>query len=154
MSVDISEITGITFPTGGDAITLLPTGFEKSPDSREYHSNTISFAKFARGQLDLRYLSEPETLLEQRSEDWFGPIMLLTDQLVRDHPLIISIICGVISNYLFALYKTKPKPEVRLTLICEKSSTSTYVQVNYKGDIEGLSALQEVVRKSIESGSA
>ena len=149
MGIEISEIAGGGLPKRGSKVMLLPTNFAQLPQSREYHSNTISFVKFARGQLDLDYAFEPETLLEQRSEDWFAPALLLSNQLIADHPLIVSVICGVISNYLFAVFKNRPKPQVSLDLICERTASSTYVRISYKGDVEGLTQLQEVVRKSI-----
>ena len=149
MGIEIKEIESSELPRGRSKIVLLPTNFAQSPHSREYHSSTMSFFKFARGHLDLDYASEPETLLEQRSEDWFAPVMLLSNKLITDHPLIVSVICGVISNYLFAVFKNRPKPQVSLDLICEKTASSSYVRISYKGNVEGLAELQEVVRKSI-----
>jgi hypothetical protein len=152
MSIEVRDITDIHLqtPAKGDSITLLPTDFENLARSNEFHSNTISFVKFAKDKLKLEYLTEPETLLEQRSSDWFAPTMLLTNQLITDHPLIVSTICGVISNYLYALFKGRDAPEVHLTLVCERRKGSSHVRIDYKGDVEGLSKLPEVVRASIE----
>jgi hypothetical protein len=129
----------LSLPKAADkAVVLLPTGYLSDTGCGEYHSTAISFFKFAQKEMPVKFATEPQTMLEQRSGDWFAPAMAITNQVISDHPVIVSIICGVISNYIYAFMTSQDKPQVHVDLVIEKTRGQTFVKVSYKGDVDGM----------------
>lgn len=150
MPLEVTEIDS-TFPQAPlNSISLLPCDFESDVLSTRYHSNTLSFFKHSNEALKLSYLNEPSALFEQRSGEWFAPAMLITSQFMASHPNVVSIICNLISSYIYDIYKGASKPKVRLTVICEKKKTSKTVRIDYEGDVEGLAMMQSAIDKAFE----
>jgi hypothetical protein len=151
MTIEIRELGEIKTLGTTTSIVVLPTNFQDEPTSHQYHSNTLSFYKYARSELGLTYLSEPKKLFEQRSSEWFAPILLISHQLISENPTIVSIICGVISNYITSVFRGESEPAVYLRVICEKTKSSKYVEITYKGNADGLIAIQDAVTKAVEN---
>jgi hypothetical protein len=75
--------------------------------------------------------------------------VLFTDQLMKEHPNIVSIVCGVISSYVYAFFTTSKKPKVHLDLVIEKTRTQTFVKVSFEGDVGDLQAVESAVRTAL-----
>lgn len=150
MSLEVTEIEA-SFPQAPqDKISLLPSDFISDPDSARYHSNALSFFKHSSEALSLAYLNEPTSLIEQRSGEWFAPAMLITSQFMTNHPNIVSIACNLISSYIYDIYKGIAKPKVQMTVLCEKKGTSKLIQIDYQGDVEGLSTVQAAIDAALK----
>lgn len=149
MDIKVSEFQAPSKLPKTNEVILLPAEFETSLTSATYHSNTLSFGKYLRGKVDFQYLNEPTTLVEQRSEDWYAPALLLVSHLALNYPLTVSIICNLISSYLYDIFKGKKPPKVHLTLICERTDAATHLRFDYSGEIEGLAKLPDVVRETL-----
>ena len=63
--------------------------------------------------------------------------------------LTVSIICNLVSSYLYDIFKGKSPPKVHLTLVFERTNETTHVRMDYSGDIEGLSKLPDLVRETL-----
>lgn len=150
MTIKTTDFDADFTPADRESISLLPTELLANPSSNQYHSNTLSFFKYAGDELKLSYLTTPEILLEQRSGEWFAPAMLLTAQFAANYPLTVSIFCNVLSSYIYDTFKGRAKPQVRLTVICERKVKSSYVQIEYSGDVEGLPAVQAVISNALQ----
>jgi hypothetical protein len=143
MEITIDEIQMSLPEAAEEAVVLLPVGFMSDAKRTEYHSTAISFCKFARNAMPVQFASEPLTVLEQRSGDWFVPAMAITGQVINDHPVIVSVICGVIANYITAFMVSTNKPQVHVELVIEKTRGQTFVKVSYKGNVDDMQAAIE-----------
>lgn len=146
MAVTIREIDTLKLDQSPGKIVILPHNYQ-SDEKHEYHSTTISFYKYSRGKLDIEYLTEPELLVEQRSGDWFGPLLFISSSALSQNPELISITCGVIANYVTDFFKGKEKPNIRLKIIHKETKTSKLTEISYEGGLEGLGKLEESINK-------
>jgi len=120
-----------------------------SETQHEYHSTALSFHKFCNGKLDVKYWSEPELLIEQRSGEWFGPVLLISSMAISENPALISITCSVIANYVTDFFQGTKRQDVRLKFIHKKMKTSTLTEITYEGDINGIDKLEASILKVI-----
>lgn len=150
MPLEITEIETSFLLAVPNKISLLPSDFDIDPSSGCYHSNSLSFFKHSGTAMSLTFLNEPITLLEQRSGEWFAPAMLITSQFMASHPNVVSIACNLVSSYIYDIFKGASKPEVRMTVLCEKRGTSKIVRIDYAGAVEGLSTVQTAIDKALK----
>ncbi|ACF44816.1 hypothetical protein [Pelodictyon phaeoclathratiforme] len=146
MEVTIKEIDVPQFDPSSEGIVILPHNYQ-ADEKHVYHSTIISFYKYSRYKLDIKYLTEPELLVEQRSGDWFGPLLFISSSALSHNPELISITCGVIANYVTDFFKGKERPNIRLKVIHKETKTSKLTEISYEGGIEGLYKLQESINK-------
>lgn len=150
MSLEVTEIEA-SFPQAAlGKILLLPSDFASDPAPARYHSNSLSFFKHSSETLKLAYLNQPTALLEQRSGEWFAPAMLITSQFMASHPNVVSIVCNLISSYIYDIYKGGTKPKVRITVLCEKKGASKFVRIDYEGEVDGLTTVQAAIDKVLK----
>lgn len=144
MEISTTEVkTGhIQCKAGG--LTLLPINY-KDEDCYKYPSTSLSFFKYLQDKTDVSFYTDPEVLYEQRSVEWFGPIILITSSLISQNPEIVSITCGVISNYLTDFFKGQKKPEVSVKVVYKETETGKTTEIEYKGSGENLSKLQDAI---------
>ena len=62
--------------------------------------------------------------LQQYSFEWFGPTLLVSTNLLSQDPNLLSVTLGVISNYLFDLFKGAEHGKASLDVILEKPDGS------------------------------
>lgn len=135
-----------------DKVTILPVNFYESDEKYQYSSTSISFWKYANSKIKIDFLTEPELLVEQRSAEWFGPAILLTSFMLTENPQIISILCGVISNYLSDFYKSIKKPTIKLKVLYKETKSSKTTEISYEGDLTGMDRLEASILKIAEQG--
>lgn len=148
MEISVREIDAPQFDCSSDEIVILPHNYQ-SDKSYEYHSTTISFYKYSRDKLGIKYFTEPELLIEQRSGDWFGPLLLISSSALSQNPELISITCGVIANYVTDFFKSTEKPNIRLKVIYKETKTSKLTEISYEGGLEGLDKLEASINKVV-----
>lgn len=153
MTLDRSELGPHKIWLPDNSVIILPEDFlEESTDGYQYPSSTLSFYKYAKEKIQISYLTEPELLIVKQSGEWFGPILLLTSDFISQNPTIVSVICGLISNYVYDIFKTIKKPEVHLNVVYQETETSKLTKISYQGSIEGIknleSAVLEMAKKS------
>ncbi len=146
MGIDITKIETDKLNEISDSIVILPHNY-LSDEKYEYHSTTLSFYKYSKDMLDIRYLSEPEFLIEQRSGEWFAPVLFITSMAISNNPELISIMCSVIANYVTDFFKGQKKPSIRLKVIHKETKSSKLTEISYEGDLEGLDKLKKSILK-------
>ena len=150
MSIAISEIEleGNAFEK--NAVKLMPVSF-KAEDNNKYSSTAISFWKYAKNELDLQLFSEPEVLVEQRSGEWFGPMILLSSAVVSGNSELISVFCGVVSNYLTDFFKgSSESPQIKLKVLYKETKSTKTTEISYEGDINGLDKLESSILEVVK----
>ena len=88
-------------------------------------------------------------LVEQRSGDWFGPLLFISSSALLQNPELVSIMCGVIANYVTDFFKGSYKPNIRLKVIHKETKTSKLTEISYEGGLEGLDKLEESINKIV-----
>jgi len=151
ISVKNIDLNGSKFDC--DQVTLFPVNYYESEDRYQYSSTAISFWKYANKKMVIDILTEPENLLEQRSGEWYGPEILLTSSLIIQNPQVISILCGVLSNYLTDFFKGMSKPKVRLRVLYKETKNSKTSEISYEGDISGIDKLETSIIKIVDQGN-
>ena len=84
--------------------------------------------------------------IQNNAADWVGPTVFVAGSLWSQNPLAISVALNVVSNYLTDLFKGLKHPTAKLDFIVEKTKEGTYKHLAYEGDIEGIIALEKVIR--------
>ncbi len=151
MEITIKEIDALKLDLDYQGIIILPHNYE-SDENHEYHSTTISFYKYSKEKINIEYFSEPQLFIEQRSGDWFGPLLFITSTAIAQNPELISITCGVIANYVTDFLKGKKNTNVRLKVIHKETKTLKLTEIYYEGGIEGLSHLEKSIQEIAGKG--
>ena len=151
MEIETREIDGLNLSPVPGGVIILPSNIRAFPGEYEYSSSAPTLAKFLRRELGVEFYSPPERILEQRSGDWYAPLLLISQALISENPLVINILCGLISNYISDRFNGIRKPAVHLSFLVEKKSTpderSKYIQVSYSGSNEELKAVIDAIVK-------
>ncbi|WP_146177874.1 hypothetical protein [Achromobacter mucicolens] len=87
--------------------------------------------------------------LQQYSFEWFGPTLFVSAGLLSQNPNILSVTLGVITNYLYDLFKGSKEGKASLDIIFERADGSCK-QIYYSGPADGLSEVAEII-KGLES---
>lgn len=152
MKLEIKELTSDKFDEQSKGVVILPHNY-LSEEKEEYHSTTLSFYKYSKEKVEIAYLTEPELLVEQRSGEWFGPVLLFTSMALSEKPELVSITCGVIANYVTDFFKGQKEPSVRLKVIHKETNTSKLTEISYEGDLEGLDKLEKTIFEVVSKSS-
>ena len=131
---------------------LLPVSF-KEEYSNVYSSTAISFWKYARNKLDIELLSEPKQLNDLRSVEWIGPMILLTSSMVSSNNELVSIFCGVVSNYLTDFFKGSTEaPKVKLKVLYKETKSTKTTEISYEGGVDGINKLEQSILDIVKKG--
>lgn len=151
MSIKIDEIENIELDMKGHGIVILPYNYESDKDYK-YNSTSISFYKYAKSKLEIEYFTEPELLVDQRSGDWFAPILFISSAAISQNPELITIALSVVANYVTDFFKGSTKPNIRLKIIHKETKTSKLTEIYYEGGLEGLDQLKEPIKMIASEG--
>ncbi|WP_421340567.1 hypothetical protein [Aeromonas veronii] len=151
MKLDINNIDIDNFSLDSNGIVILPCNYLDT-DNYEYHSTAISFYKYASQKIHIEYFTEPEFLIDQRSGDWFGPLLLITSTAVTQNPELISITCGVISSYITDFFKGNGSGNIKFKLIYKEVDDMKITEFSYEGSLDGLPYLENSINKILDKG--
>ncbi|KAB8049568.1 hypothetical protein GCN78_16885 [Janthinobacterium rivuli] len=84
--------------------------------------------------------------LQQYGFEWFGPTLFFTAAALSQNPSVLSVSLGIVTNYLYDLFKGAKNGTASLDVIIEKADGSCK-KVNYKGSPEGLASVADIVRE-------
>lgn len=84
--------------------------------------------------------------LQQYGFEWFGPTLFFTAAALSQNPTLLSASLGIITNYLYDLFKGVKDGTASLDVIIEKPDGSCK-HVNYKGPPEGLASVADILRE-------
>lgn len=106
---------------------------------------------FTQNQIPHKDLFDDEGEIEyvqNYSDDWFGPCILIPIAALIQNPNITSVVLGLVTNYLYDAFKGSKSQSARLSIIKETAS-GEFRSISYNGPVEGISELAEIV-KNIE----
>ncbi|AXW60980.1 hypothetical protein ACI2VA_12955 [Ralstonia nicotianae] len=83
--------------------------------------------------------------LQQYGFEWFGPTLFISAGLLSQDPNVLSVTLGIITNYLYDLFKGSKDGKASLDVVFEHADGSCK-KVHYSGPPDGLSKVAEVVR--------
>lgn len=83
--------------------------------------------------------------LQQYSFEWFGPTLFVSVGLLSQDPNVLSVTLGVITNYLYDLFKGSKEGKASLDVILQQADGSCK-QIHYSGPADGLSEVAEIVK--------
>ena len=152
MSITIQELDMIGLDCSHEAITIMPYTVGAG-DEGCYSSTALSFWKEARKQVDINLFSEPQSLVEQRSSEWFGPTVLFTSAMFTGNSELVSVYCSVLYNSLYDFFKGhRPDPVVKLKVLYTETESSKTTEISYEGDVEGIKSLENTLNELVKKG--
>lgn len=83
--------------------------------------------------------------LQQYGFEWFGPTLFISAGLLSQNPNVLSITLGIITNYLYDLFKGTKSSKASLDVIIQQADGSCK-EVHYSGPPDGLSDIAEIVK--------
>lgn len=82
--------------------------------------------------------------LQQYGFEWFGPTLFVTAGLLSNEPNVLSVTLGVITNYLYDLFKGSKDGKASLDIIFQQADGSCK-KIQYSGPPDGLGKVAEIV---------
>ncbi|WP_339530209.1 MULTISPECIES: hypothetical protein [unclassified Pseudomonas] len=133
------------------SIALIPENIETAEAIHELRQQTE--ADTMRTILRINGISTSELFsqenrpayIQNNGFEWFGPTILIPASLILQNPHISPIIIGLLTNYLYDIFKGTSPGTASLNIIHE-SPNGNYTKISYKGDPQGLSELSEILR--------
>lgn len=80
------------------------------------------------------------------SDDWFGPSILIPVAALIQNPNVVSVVLGLITNYLYDIFKRGRGQTVKLNIIKE-TAAGEFRRISYDGPVEGMAELAEIVNR-------
>lgn len=140
---------GITPP---DGFAVLPSNLEKAQSTSELrqHAESETVKKLLRAN-NIAYsevfdADNQPAYLQQYGFEWFGPTLFFTAAALSENPTLLNVSLGIITNYLYDLFKGVKDGTASLDVIIEKPD-GTCKQVHYKGPPDGLTSVATIVRE-------
>ncbi|MFK3943539.1 hypothetical protein ACI2KC_17955 [Pseudomonas monteilii] len=85
--------------------------------------------------------------IQNYSDDWFGPCILIPIAATIQNPNVTSIILGLITNYIYDAFKGSKGQSASLSIIKE-TANGEFRSISYNGPVEGLSELAEILKNA------
>ncbi|NGM88746.1 hypothetical protein G5B35_15680 [Parapusillimonas sp. SGNA-6] len=83
--------------------------------------------------------------LQQYGFEWFGPTLFISAGLLSQNPSVLSVALGLITNYLYDLFKGTKNGRASLTVIFQRIDGSCK-EVHYSGPPDGLSKVAKIIK--------
>ncbi|RAR63813.1 hypothetical protein C7401_10570 [Paraburkholderia unamae] len=83
--------------------------------------------------------------MQRYSFEWFGPSLFVTAGLLSTDPNLLSVTLGIITNYLYDVFKGAKHGKATLDVIFQKKDGSCK-KIHYSGPPEGLGNIAEIVK--------
>lgn len=136
-----------------DSICVLPNNIS-TDDEKYYYSSTLpTVAKLLKEKgIPLHVVGsdgEP-ALLDQRSIEWFAPILFVGSMFYTQNPHAVSLALSVIASYLTDIFKGNLGSVANLTICLRDDGTQKTKKVTYKGPISGLRELSEAIETTMK----
>jgi hypothetical protein len=84
--------------------------------------------------------------VQQYNFEWVGPTLFISAGLLSQNPNALSVILGIISNYLYDVFKGHKESKASLDVIFQQADGSCK-NIHYSGPPDGLSKVAEVVKQ-------
>jgi hypothetical protein len=141
---------GCRMPTG---IAMMPDNFGTASNRSELlvQGETTTLKTLLRNEgiavSDFLPEGERHAFIHNKSHDWQA-LLFVAASLWSNDPNIVPVALGVISNYLTDFFRASPSHnKIKLGVVVEKTPGRTYKHIAYEGDVAGLTALAEAVKR-------
>lgn len=140
---------GLALPEG---LTILPSNFAEAKSiedlRQQVESDTI------RTILRMHSINFTEIFdddnqppyIQQYSFEWFGPTLLISASFIIQNPNTLSIVLGLITNYLYDLFKGSKNGSASFSLIYQRADGSCK-EIRYSGPPDGLNKIHEIIKE-------
>lgn len=82
--------------------------------------------------------------LQQYGFEWFGPTLFIAAGVLSQESNVLSITLGIITNYLYDLFKGSTDAKANLNVIFQQAD-GTCKEIRYSGPHQGLSEIAAIV---------
>lgn len=157
MNIEIREYVGVSqklcdlgYATPNE-LAFLPSNFSTVESVRDFrqHVESDTVRKLLKAKeiqyADIFVGNEQPPYLQQYSFEWFGPTLFATTAALAQNPHVISVGLGLITNYLYDLFKGSSDGKASLNIVVQQPDGSCK-EVRYSGPPEGLAQVAEIVR--------
>ena len=121
--------------TKKDELIFTETAAELCKYFKEQNINTEFFG------------ADTELYRSRKSAEIYLPAIFISLSLVSENPSIVSVALNVLSNYITEFFKgTFGKKTVNIEFFIETRKKNVVKKVAYKGDVQGLSELEKVIK--------
>ncbi|NWF33499.1 hypothetical protein HH110_10660 [Stenotrophomonas sp. SAM-B] len=157
--IDIVSMTERIAALGGHppaGLAILPenlaTAATKSDLRQQVESDTVRTLLREHGIHFSEVFSDADQppYLQQYSYEWFGPTLFVSASLLSQNPTALSVALGIITNYLYDLFKGATEGKASLKIVLERPD-GTCKQIMYQGPAEGMSEIASIV-DALEKG--
>jgi hypothetical protein len=157
MSIDVRDYVsvseklkglGVSVPSG---LAILPGNLAtaKSIDDlrQQVESDTVRTLLKANKIPYVEIFDEEDQppYLQQYGFEWFGPTLFISAGLLSQDPNVLSVTLGIITNYLYDLFKGSSNGKASLDVIFQQADGSCK-EIHYSGPPDGLSQVAEIVK--------
>lgn len=139
---------GISAPNG---LAILPDNLAAAKSisdlRQQVESDTVRTLLMANKITYVEIFDEDDQppYLQQYSFEWFGPTLFVSAGLLSQNPNVLSVALGIITNYLYDLFKGGKDGKASLDVIFEQADGSCK-KIHYSGPPDGLNKVSEIVR--------
>jgi hypothetical protein len=137
-------------------LALLPVNFKSASSITEClqasEAATIRKLLVAEGlPLDEIFdQSKRPPYVKNKSYEWAAPIVFISASLYSQNPVLVSVALNILANYATDFFKGMSGiHEVTLNIVVEKKKSESYKEISYKGPVDGLKDLPEVIREVV-----
>ena len=163
MAIEISDYVSVTeklntfgfsLPQG---LSILPSNLATAESVEELRQHVESdtvrtlFKQHNVSYVEIFDEDSHPLYLEQYGSEWFGPTLLIPVALLTDNPDVLTVILGLITNYLYDLFRGSNADKANLDVVLQKSDGSCN-RVHYTGSVDGLDAVDKVVKELMSKG--
>jgi len=138
-----------------DGWAVLPRNFSEATSFEElvHESNAATVRTLLRRSEYSESPIEPDgkrlPQVQENAFTWIGPIIFIAAAEISRNPEIVSVACGLISNYLTDFFKGKPGDHlVKLDIVVEQTRTKRTVKLHYEGPLDGLTQIPQAISEA------
>lgn len=140
---------GLSEPEG---VAFLPRHFEgaNSVSELEYENETPTFRSLMRqGGIPVSRLERGKiNFKDEQSIALIAPIIFITSQLIAQNPLLLDVMVGVVSNYVYDVIRgTHREDKVKMEYVVETKS-GLYKKLTYEGNVDGMKEIPKIIRET------
>lgn len=88
--------------------------------------------------------AEQPPYIQNNGYEWFGPTLFLPAAFLSQNPHVITVVLGLITNHLYEVFKGSSNGSASLKIVRE-SKDGTCTKISYKGTIDGLKDISDIV---------
>jgi len=142
---------GLHAPTG---IAILPRNLESASDKADllHESSTPTLRILWRqGSLKEDRIEGPDDMIptiHEKQATFIAPMLFISAALLSENPAAVSLALNILGNYITQVFKGDfGSKRIKLSIVVEATSSSSYKKIEYDGDTNTLPDLIELVRE-------